>query len=50
MGCYYWFSKFKIAASVIIMKQYFDERNCYDPEASAMLIITHKHVYTSKLV
>lgn len=44
------FSKFKIAANIIIMKQYSDQRDCYEPEASAMLIITHKSVYTSKLV
>lgn len=32
------------------MKQYFDQINCYEPEAPAMLIVTLKHVYTSKLV
>lgn len=43
------FCKFKTAVTVVIMKEYFAQRNCYESEASAMLIIAHKHIYTSEL-
>lgn len=42
------FYKFKTAVSVI-MKQRLDQRKSYKPGAQAMLIVTRKHVYTSKL-